>query len=99
MLITNVSSAKTNLSALIERVQQGETVLILHRGRPVARLGPVGGARHDTDGERLNGLEAAGVIRRGLEPPDPDLFASRPAIESPGEGLLAALLADREEGR
>lgn len=36
--------AKTHLSALLERVAQGEEITITRRGRPIARLVPMGGA-------------------------------------------------------
>ncbi|MEJ2169347.1 MAG: type II toxin-antitoxin system prevent-host-death family antitoxin [Desulfobacterales bacterium] len=38
MLITNISEAKAQLSALIERVLAGEEVIIGKAGRPVAKL-------------------------------------------------------------
>jgi prevent-host-death family protein len=34
----NIFEAKTNLSKLIERVEQGEDVIIARAGKPVARL-------------------------------------------------------------
>lgn len=34
--------AKTHLSALLDRVERGEEILITKHGRPVARLAPVG---------------------------------------------------------
>ncbi len=40
MVITNISEAKTHLSALIERVLAGEEVIIGKAGRPVAKLVP-----------------------------------------------------------
>ena len=33
-------AAKTHLSALLDQVEQGETIEITRRGRPVALLGP-----------------------------------------------------------
>ena len=36
----NVHAAKTHLSRLIERVEQGEEIVIARAGRPVARLVP-----------------------------------------------------------
>lgn len=39
--------AKTKFSALLERVEQGEQILITRRGRPVARLMPVATARKE----------------------------------------------------
>lgn len=38
MQITNISEAKAQLSALIERVRAGEDIIIGKAGRPVARL-------------------------------------------------------------
>jgi prevent-host-death family protein len=40
MPITNISEAKAKLSALIQRVEEGEEVVIGRGGRPVARLVP-----------------------------------------------------------
>lgn len=40
MEITNIHQAKTQLSKLIERVQQGEEIVIGKAGKPVARLVP-----------------------------------------------------------
>jgi len=39
--------AKTKFSALLERVEQGEQILITRRGKPVARLMPVATARKE----------------------------------------------------
>ena len=38
MLIVNVHEAKTQLSRLLARVEEGEDVVIARRGEPVARL-------------------------------------------------------------
>jgi prevent-host-death family protein len=38
----NVHEAKTHLSRLLERVSEGEEVVIVKAGKPVARLIPVG---------------------------------------------------------
>ena len=38
MLITNISEAKAQLSALIEKVMSGQEVIIGKAGKPVARL-------------------------------------------------------------
>lgn len=38
MGVFNVHDAKTNLSKLLERVSQGEEVIIAKSGRPVAKL-------------------------------------------------------------
>ena len=38
MKVFNVHDAKTNLSRLLERVAQGEEIIIAKSGRPVAKL-------------------------------------------------------------
>ncbi len=40
MGITNITEAKAQLSALIQRVQEGEEIVIGKAGKPVARLVP-----------------------------------------------------------
>ncbi len=40
MQITNISDAKANLSRLIEKVLQGEEVVIGKAGKPVAKIVP-----------------------------------------------------------
>jgi prevent-host-death family protein len=37
----NVAQAKTHLSEILERVSEGEEILLTRRGRPVARVIPV----------------------------------------------------------
>ena len=63
MKTATITEAKNRLSALIDRVRSGESILILDRGVPVARLEPVA-AFPDPTG-RLRRLERAGVIRVG----------------------------------
>lgn len=93
-----MTEAKAHLSRLLELVKSGETVVILHRGRPVARLEPVQ-AGGETDEGRLAGLVRAGIVRRGAEPPDAKALGPSGKRMPRGKGLLDALLRDREEGR
>jgi prevent-host-death family protein len=60
-----ITETKNSLSALLDRVQHGETVLITDRSRPIARLEPVTSPGDPGPDEgRLARLERAGVIRR-----------------------------------
>lgn len=45
--IVNVYDAKTRLPQLINRVEQGEEIVIARHGRPVARLAPLLARRAD----------------------------------------------------
>lgn len=47
----NVHVAKTHLSRLLERVEQGEEILIARNGKPVAKLVPI-----EAPGKRPIGL-------------------------------------------
>jgi prevent-host-death family protein len=89
-----ISEAKNHLSQLLARVKRGESVLILERSRPIARIVPIEAASR-TDDERLAELERRGVIRRASKPP---LKKLPPPIELPvGVSILDALLQEREE--
>jgi len=48
MIEVGAFEAKTHLSSLLERVSQGEEVLIRRRGEPVAKLVPVQRAERQT---------------------------------------------------
>ena len=94
-----ISEAKNQLSALIRRVRRGEEVLILDRDVPVARLVPVAEVGRRDEDQLLADLERRGIVRRPVRPPDPgllDRLGPPPKIRG---DILAALLADREEGR
>lgn len=93
---TSITDAKNHLSALIDKVRQGETVLICDRNRPVARLQPVG------PGDEV-GADAwlPGLVRDGLLAParKPLSVRSLPKPVRPAKpvSIVAALQADREE--
>jgi prevent-host-death family protein len=92
MKTASISEAKKNLSALIESLEAGP-VLILNRGRPVARLEPVNVADYD----RLASLIRKGLVTPARLPPDPSLFKEPPPRISK-LSALQALLDEREEG-
>jgi|SRR5919108_1840156 prevent-host-death family protein len=94
----SITEAKNNLSALIDRVKSGSPVLIVDRGRPVARLEPVTGAGPD-DGSRLAGLLRDGVVRPGHHPLPKSFFATKPPRVKKGVSAVRALLDERREGR
>ena len=51
MLEIGAFEAKNKLSALLEKVERGEEVVITRRGRPVAKLVPIS-STHDRDKAR-----------------------------------------------
>jgi prevent-host-death family protein len=91
-----ITEAKNGLSALIDRVKAGETILITDRGVPVARLEPAVTAGDDEG--RLARLERAGIIRSGRG--DPRWILDRPPTPTiGGASVVELLLEDRRSGR
>jgi prevent-host-death family protein len=95
----SISELKDKLSALIDGVQRGTPLLIVDRGRPVARLEPVSGLIKSADPEgQLARLERAGVLRRGRRALAPE-FLKRELPRAVRSSAVAALLEERREGR
>ena len=93
----SVSEAKNQLSALLDRVRHGETVLITDRDLPVARLSPVK-TPHETS-DRLQELVRNGIVRAGRGGAAPSILDTPPPAPRGKADIVAALLADRDEGK
>jgi len=81
----------------IKKVRQGESVLILDRNIPVARLEPLPPGSKEADEAKLMELERQGVIKRGKGKLPKD-FWTRPLPKLKGS-LVEAVLKNREEAR
>jgi prevent-host-death family protein len=97
MKTATLTEAKNQFSSLIDRVRAGESITILDRGTPVARLEPVM-AQPDQAG-RLKRLERAGIVRVGTASPPVRLIRQRPPSVKRGGSAVAALLEERRAGR
>jgi len=96
---TSISAAKNGLSALIDRVRHGESVIIEDRGVPVARIESV--AR---PGEREVAGRAARLVRQGVLRPAQSSAPARvlttpPPAPRAGATLSDAVVAERRDGR
>ena len=98
MKTATLTETKNNLSALIDQVRHGETILVLDRGRPVARIESALTGTADAEG-RLARLERAGVVRRATSTAPRELLRQAPPAATAGASVLTALLEEREEGR
>ena len=94
----SITEAKNGLSALIDRVKAGESVLIMDRGRPVARLEPVGSGAEPDDTRRAR-LIRDGIIRPARAPLPSSIWTEEPPRANDGSSAVAALLEERREGR
>jgi prevent-host-death family protein len=94
----SISEAKNNLSALIDRVKAGSSILIVDRGHPVARLEPVTDVHADDD-DRLARLVRAGIVRPARGAVSAAVLRSDPPRAKKNASALRVLLDDRREGR
>ncbi len=97
MRAANITEAKNNLSKLLKKVRHGETVLILDRSIPVARLEPLPLGSSEADEARLAELERQGLLKRGKGKLPKD-FWTRPRPKLKGSAV-EALLQERKEAR
>ncbi|TCU15226.1 type II toxin-antitoxin system Phd/YefM family antitoxin [Rhizobium sullae] len=72
MTQVNLAEVKAHLSELVQRVEAGETVQILKRGRPVAEIVPIRKPKKPIEIEQLKALTAS--MGRSAEPVDSDAF-------------------------
>ena len=90
----NIAELKNRLSYYLDKVRDGEELIVRDRQKPIARIVPIANGE-DEDSEVLE-LIAAGILR----PAQGELPASfwkmpRPRVDH--NTALAAILADRNE--
>jgi prevent-host-death family protein len=95
----SITEAKNNLSALIDSLRGGSPVLIVDRGRPVARLEPVTADTESEQGGRLSRLVRDGIVRPRRGAAHRVLFSSQPPRAIAGASVVDALIKERREGR
>ena len=95
----SITHTKNHLSQLIDWVREGQSVLIMDRKVPVARLVPVDTAELTTP-EWVGSLVRHGLVSPPRKRLDVKEFILRPkARTSRGASAVQALIAEREEGR
>ena len=93
-----ITDAKNGLSALIERVRHGESIIIEDRGVPVARLESVAAPGRDVEG-RAARLQRQGVLRPPSSSPPRRVLTTLPPTPSDGATLSDTVIAERRDGR
>lgn len=96
---TSISEAKNGLSALIDRVRQGESIIIEDRGVPVARLESVVAPGKRASIGRAARLLRQGILRPASTPTPKRILANAPPSPNGGARLSDAVIAERREGR
>ena len=95
----SITEAKNHLSALIDGLKRGSPILIVDRGRPVARLEPVTSLGEGEQNGRLSRLTREGIVRPGRAPLSRALFTTQPPRPKRDATVVAALLAERRDSR
>ena len=93
----SITQTKNRLSALIDGLKGGESVLIVDRGRPVARLEPVTGGEEGGQSGRLSRLIRDGVLRPRRTSAPAAVFNTPPPRAD--ASALELLIDERREGR
>lgn len=97
MKTATITEVKNGLSAIIDRVRAGESVLITDRGLAVARLEPITTTTDPTG--RLGRLERAGIVRLGkVDPPLARLRRPAPVLPA-GASAVQTVIEERRSGR
>lgn len=92
-----VSTLKATLSACLAKVKAGEEVIVMERGKPIAKLVPL--PRHgEIESAHLRGLERAGLARLGTGKLPDGFWKMRRPRDRRGQ-VVKALLSERAEGR
>ena len=86
---------KNRLSAYLKKVRAGESVLILDRDQPIARIEPV--RNEDDPAGHIAALASEGLLKPASKPLPLRLLKSIQPTR--GSGVLQALLDERREGR
>ncbi|MHB9037301.1 MAG: type II toxin-antitoxin system Phd/YefM family antitoxin [Armatimonadota bacterium] len=90
-----VSKLKATMSEYIAFVKGGEEVLVTERGKPVARIVPVGGVSKD-DARRME-LARRGILKPGKGRIAQDVIRDLPIAHVTDEAIRRVLEEDREE--
>ena len=98
MTRVSITKLKAKLSEYLAGVRAGEEIVVTDRGRPVARVVPIRGARELES--RLSVLVRSGLLRSptAAEPLDVARLLEAAPEDPDGRGL-AALLEDRRADR
>jgi prevent-host-death family protein len=100
MKTANVGTLRNNLSKFLEMVRKGETIEILDRKTPIARLTPIEPSmKPGKDGVSpwMRQLAKEGKVRLGTGRLDPSFFNNLPGNKD--ARVVEALLDERRDGR
>src|SRR2546430_17156920 len=92
-----VAKLKATLSEYLARVKAGEEVIVTERGKPIAKIVPIGRGEAEVPAHLLE-LARAGLVRLGSGKL-PKGFWKMPRPADPTGAGVKAVLEERESGR
>jgi prevent-host-death family protein len=95
----SVTEAKNRLSALLDHVRQGESVLIEDRGVPVAQLNPVPAHALGPDQDRVARLVRQGILRPPISDGETTRLDTAPPKSKQRVSLSRLVIEERRTGR
>lgn len=96
MKTATITEVKNGLSALIDRVKAGESIVVTDRGVPVAVIEPM--SAHVEVDDRLARLERAGIIKRGKGKVPLELLRTPGPTPKDGMSVVDAVIEERRSG-
>ena len=96
MKTATISYTKNHLSAILEQVKRGETVTILDRTKPVARMVPIESSGDEDRDRKLDDLERRGIIRRGSGKIPDWILKEPPPKPEPGFNFADEIRKERD---
>jgi len=101
MKTATITNTKNHLSALLNYVRHGETIIITDRNRPIARICPTENDKITSD-DQLSILEKQGLLKRAETKSSKKLSGIIKTVPPKPEGnvsVIDSLLKERAEGR
>jgi prevent-host-death family protein len=95
----SITDAKNRLSAFIDHVRQGESVIIEDRGVPVAQLNPVAARTAGADQERIARLVRQGILRPPISTAPDKFLDSAPPKSRRRVSLSRMVIEERRNSR
>ena len=89
-----ISELKASLSEYLTRVKKGEEIIVMDRGRPVAKLIPF--RTVGPHAEERSDLARQGILELGTGKISTDFLEPSP-VQDPSSSILKGLLEEREE--
>lgn len=100
MKTVTITELKNRLSALLDLVRNGSTIIVLDRNQPIAKLTSAVDNENSEASNRLLRLERAGLIRRGTKIRNLAQLLDTPAPKpSKKESLVQIFLEERRASR